>query len=251
MNEISKPLELTYIPAQIYFPQYERLLADSHKVAKIIRNTELTEENIKEVKRMLADARKATDKLNSKRIAVKNHVLKEYEVFKAQVDEIIGVVDEADKELRSKVREMEEVERFKKADALREEWNDRIGHYDFDGFITFERFLEPRHLNKNTSFNKTVEEMGQWLEERQRDWKIVSVDHDLLGIYLKSLSLSQALEEAERLKAEKEELEKKLINDNKIEKKEITIFIVEDKAQAKLAEILLKENGIHYGKEIK
>ena len=115
---IEKQNDVTYDIPQVNFPAYEEYKEKAYAVAEYIYNMEPTAENIKETKTTLAKARKLTDKLNRARIDMKKAILQNYTTFEQQVKEITGIIDDADKEIRAKVKDMEEAERQRKKEAI-------------------------------------------------------------------------------------------------------------------------------------
>ena len=167
---IERENDVTYEVPQVNFPAYEEYKEKAYAVAEYIYGMEATEENIKETKATLAKARKLTDKLNRARIDMKKEILRNYTTFEAQAKEIVGIIDDADKEIRAKVKDMEEAERQKKKAAIYELWLKRIPAYDYDLLNTvlpnaFDRWLTPKHLNKSTSMKSIEAEMTAWLQK--------------------------------------------------------------------------------------
>ena len=230
----------------ITFPEYERLLSQAHQVAEMVRSTEVTEDNIKETKKLLANVNKAVGRLEGKRKEVKRYVLEPYTAFEAQVKEIVSVVKEADQGVRSMVRELEEREREAKKAELLEEWQGRQEHYTVTEVVTFGQWLTPQHLNKTASLNKTIEDMAQWLEAKQRDWETAQgLNKDVAVKWVDSLDLSTAIQTVK----DEEAIKATITKDS--EASPVTVFIIRDAKDAKFAEMLLKENDIQYVKEIK
>ena len=187
---IEKQDDVTYEVPQVNFPAYEEYKEKAYAVAEYIYNMEATEENIKETKAALAKARKLTDKLNRARIDMKKEILKNYTTFESQVKEIIGIIDDADKEIRAKVKDMEEAERQRKKEAIHELWLKRIPSYDYDLLNAvipnaFDRWLTPKHLNKSTSMKSIETEMTAWL---QRTLTEISTLKDMGDDYLEAYS---------------------------------------------------------------
>lgn len=230
----------------ITFPEYERLLSEAHQVAKIVKYTQVNEENIKEVKKTLANVNKAVTRLEDKRKEVKRFVLAPYNDFEAKVKEIVGIVKEADQGVRDMVRQLEEEERDRKKAELLEEWQNRQEHYTVTEVVSFGQWLTPQHLNKTASLNKSVEDMAQWLEAKQKDWETAQgLSSDVAVKWVESLSLSTAIQAVK----DEEAIKATIVKDSEADP--VTVFIIRDVKDAKLAEMLLKENGIQFEKGIK
>lgn len=238
----------------INFTAYEELKEQAIKVAKIIRATEVNEDSIKNAKKMLAQANKSVKELEDRRIFIKRQMLEPYQEFETQVKEIVNIVKDADNEIRSKVRNLEQLERDDKEEELKNIWNLRIRPYkDVTTILTFDDFLEPKHLNKSESIVKIEEQMATWLQDRQNDIdsiRAISENHlEVLEEYRNCLNVGQAILTVDRRNRAKEELNK-AYGTNKEELK-TTIFYIENPAQAHLVELLLKQNNITYIKETK
>lgn len=232
----------------IKFPGYEDLKEQALQVAEHINTMEVTEENVKETKKILATVNKAVKNLNDERIAIKKKMLEPYNIFESQIKEIESIVKTADERVREGVRELEEKERALKKDEIYSIWMLRVDQYEFAKLMTFSDFLNPQHLNKSTTMKKVEEDMVNFLESAERDIKLLSgMDNseDLIRSYRDVKDVTIVLE-----------LENKRIEDMKSIKEQLKdvdiesfVFKVFNKKDKKLVEILLEENDIDY-KEI-
>ncbi|EAD5794130.1 DUF1351 domain-containing protein, partial [Listeria monocytogenes] len=143
----------------ILFPAYKKIKSDSLLLAQQIENIEVTEENVKQSKKLLAAVNKEVKNLESERILIKKEMLEPYNEFEKQVKEIVSIVKTADEMVRQQVTQMEEEEREDKKLVLKRMFEKRIRMYDFKTYFTFDDFLENRHLNKSLSINKIESEM--------------------------------------------------------------------------------------------
>lgn len=237
----------------IIFPAYETLKAQAEQVAQIIREMDVSEETVKEAKKLLADANKSVKTLEDNRISIKKEMLAPYEQFEAQVKEITAIVKEAEQEVRAKVRELEELERDKKEQELRSIWGLRFRPYETKlSFLTFEDWLNPNHLNKTMSIKKSEDDMAQWLEVKARDVAVImgmQYGIDILSEYKQCLDLGLAVATVNQRNLQREEIQRVI---PKVEHQDpVTIFIIRDPKDATLTEMLLNQNKIDYEKEIK
>ena len=240
---------------EIQFPGYSELKEQAMEVAKIIRQTEVTEETIKEAKKLLAAANKSVRELEDRRIGVKRQMMVPYLDFEDQVKEIVNIVKDADQEIRSKVRELEELERDQKEQDLRDIWEMRMRPYSDDlSFLDFEDWLEPSYLNKSVSMTKLEDNMANFLNSKHSDFKAIqSLENpiDILNEYTTCLDMAESIRRVNgRIKA-KEELNKVYGKPENQPKQKVTIFYIEDETQANFAEMLLKQNNITFIKERK
>lgn len=240
----------------VVFTDYETIKAEAQELAELIKSTEVSEENVKTAKKMLASLNKSVEDLESRRIAIKKAILTQYNVFEGQIKEIVGIVREADMVVRQQVRDLEELERDTKRDEIGKLWDQRIQHYEFDGIFTFEDFIQPQHLNKTVTMKTIETHLATWLELRRSDLEvIVGIDYasEILTEYKKTLQLGGSMAIVGNRHKEQEALEE-IIKENyaaEATKGVRYFFIIDDEKDARLTEMLLKENKINYIKEIK
>lgn len=235
------------VPGKVSFPAYDELLIQAKAVADYVSSVEVNEENIKEAKRLLANVNKSIKALEDRRISIKKEMLVPYEMFEKQIKEIVGIVKDADTLVREQVKEMDETERVKKQNEIEEIWNMRIGLYEFKDLIQFNDFLKPEHLNKTKSLKNIEEEMVNWLESTEKDLSVLNTMEDgdkLTLLYLESHSISMAIE---KLNQQNEYLKRITEVNKEIGQHETKyIFVITNEKDAKLAEMLFKENKIGY-----
>lgn len=232
----------------INFPGYVELKRQALEVAEYINQMEVTEDNVKETKKVLATVNKAVKNLNDERIAIKKKMLEPYNVFEKQIKEIEEIVKTADERVRNGIRELEEKEREKKKEDIYNIWSERINHYEFAKFMTFDDFLTPQHLNKSVSIKKVEEEMVEFLEGSERDLKLLSgMDNseDLIRDYKNVKDVSIVLNLENQRQEEKQKIKEYLKNSDV----ETFIFQVFSKKDKTFVEMFLKENDIKF-KEI-
>lgn len=249
MNESMKNTIVKVIPV-INFSDYEMLKSQAIELAQHINTVEVTEENIKTTKKMLASVNKSIKELNDRRIAIKKEILAPYEIFAEQIKEIETIVKDADTIVRNQVREIEENERQEKKDELLRIWNARIKHYGFAKLITFDNWIEPRHLNKSETIKKSETDMVAFLEKCERDLDVLhkmDESKDLIYEYVSS-ELFDVADAIQRWNAKKLTLkaQKDLLKDVQEDEVEKYVFVVTGEKDKKLTEMLLRENGIEF-----
>lgn len=246
---IEKQDDVSYDIPAVRFPAYEEYKEKAGLVAEYINSMEVSEDTIKETKTVLAKARKLTDRLNRARIDMKKDLLKNYTVFESQVKEIVGIVDDADRELRGKVRELENIERENKKQIIKEIWDKRVQTLpDLTTYFpdAFERWLSPAHLNKSVSLKYIEKDMTEWLKDVSTELDTArKLGDEYLTEYIRLGDLNRAIE---TVKARAEV--STLIQKEDTDKTPKAIFIITGTKDINLTERLLKENEISYRKEI-
>ena len=249
MNELINTDEigtLEFEVGKISFNAYENIKNKALKLSENLKTVEVSEENIKESKKLIAEVNKDVKKLEDYRIKVKKEMSKPYNDFEIQVKEIVKIVKEADEYVRSQIRELEEIERENKKAIVKEMFENKAKHYDFNEIITFDKFFKESMSNKTTSIDKIENELSEWLEQRKMDIEVIkSLKHDeVLKEYLETFNLALAIENAKVKEEENKKIEEVMKKTEKSSKK--YIFIISEEKDAKLAEMLLKENKINY-----
>lgn len=233
---------------KIEFYQYETLLNQALEVAEKVKSIEVTSENIKESKKIIASVNKAIKELNTRRITIKKEIMKPYDSFAKQIKDIENIVSEADEIVRNQIRNLEEAEREEKRKEIEDIWNKRINQYEYAKLTTFNDFIENKHLNKTYSMKKVEEDMVQTLEKYEKDIKLLSDMQDskeLINSYLDVKDVSTVLE----LKKEKEnriQEQNNILKDQKLNVKKAYYIKINNSKDCKLATLLLKENGIEF-----
>lgn len=237
--------DIIYEVPKVEFPAYEEYKEKAEAVAEYIRSMEVTEETVKETKQTLAKARKLTDRISRIRIDMKKELLKNYTAFESQVKEIVRIVDDADLELRTKVRELEENERKQKEGQIRELWIKRIEPYPLILTImpdAFDRWISPKHLNKTMSMNAVEKDMTAWIEKTYNDMNTaLSMGAEYAAAYGWQGDLAKAIEV---VNAQKETV--KNIEGAEEEEEAKETFIVYGKKDIELTKMLLNDHDINY-----
>lgn len=238
-----------FTTGSINFDGYEELLNQAKEIAKHLGSIEVTAENIKENKKILAKVNKSIKELNDRRIAIKKEINKPYDEFAKKIKEIEKVVKSADEIVRFQVRELEEKEREDKEKKLEEIWNKRVGQYDYAKLFKFDQFLEARHLNKTSTIKSVEEEMVDFLEKAERDIALLT-DYEngksLINSYLEIKDFATVIAMDKKEKEKLAEQEKVLERVESKEEEKTYVFTIKDDKDAKLAEMLLKENNIKF-----
>lgn len=241
----SKP-DVSFKPADVSFPAFEFYKEQAGKIAEYIQSVEVTEKNVKEVKKDLAQARKITDELNARRIQIKKAVLENFDRFEEEVKALAAIISEAEEDLRKKVRAMEEEERRQKRDQIRQLWNSRIGGYQIASLVpeAFEVWMNPKYLNKSTSLKKAEEDMTSWLEDTEGSINVLrAMGEEYLVEYLGVLDMKAAITNVNRRK----EIRDAVKESSTVEEMEETAtFIITGEKDIAFTELLLTKNNIKY-----
>lgn len=240
--------DVVFTQGDVVFNGYETLMEQAQEVAEYIQNIIVTEDNIKDVKKVLATSNKTLKELNDRRIQIKKELMKPYDEFARQIKEIESVVDEANEVVKSKVRDLEEIEREEKREALEQIWHDKTQTLPYKYYITFDVFFKDQYLNKSFSVKKFEEELDEFIEKTQKDIEYLKTkDPEYLTEYLNVFNLQEALTNIDKHKEMLVQIENE--EDDEIvvgEVEEVGVFEIKGKANIKLIEMLLNENEIKF-----
>lgn len=240
-------------PAVIEFPSYESILENATRVADQVLTVEVTEDNTKQSKKLLAAVRKEVQKLERSRIDLKKEILKPYQELEQQVKSITTVVDEAEQHLNDQLKELQEKERKEKEIRIRELFRQRIQAYDFQELVNEDNFIFPHYLNKTCTMTQVEKEMVEHLEAIHDcivTIRVMENSQEILTEYVTHLDLPRAIREVK----EREDRRKKvteMVTDTTSPDTVKAFFVVEGEHQIKLTEMLLNQNNITFIKEIK
>lgn len=214
---------------KIYNPQNENFLTEiewnfEDLKAEIAKKVEpyttlvLTEDQIKDGKKDVANLRKLIKALEDKRKDIKNQLLIPYDKFEAKEKELVDVVQTAVDNINSQLNAAEKKRRDEKLEKVQKIYEECIS--DLKQVIPFKKAFKESYLNAGTSFKKIREEMSVLYEKVEAELRIINGDMspyvaNMKQEYLKNLDLSQAmakkneLEEAEKVRKMEEERRQK------------------------------------------
>ncbi|UBH10111.1 DUF1351 domain-containing protein [Macrococcus armenti] len=239
-------------PSEVEFVGYEQLKASAIKLAERVAEVQVTTENVKQSKKLIAEINKESKAINDARIKLKKDLLKPYEDIELKVKEIDVIIKQANDNVKSQISELDQLERQEKKVQIEEIFNKRIKNYKFKDLFTFDDFIEPTHLNKSVSINKVEDEIVTWLERIRNDFEVIkTLEHsdEVLTEYQEikdlALSIQSVTNRHQRLADNRKAIENaKSKKELRNEIKYVTFAIREE--NSKFVELLLKENNIEF-----
>ncbi len=148
------------IPERIDF-NYEELKAELSSKVSFYETLVYTDDQIKDAKADRVKLRKLKDALNSERIRREREYMQPFNVFKAQINEIIGIIDKPIAVIDEQVKAFDEKRKAEKQKAI-EELFATIG---FQNFVTLEKIWDPKWLNASTSMKSIEDQMRSKMYE--------------------------------------------------------------------------------------
>ena len=243
--------QIQVVQGSVVFGGYEELKRQATDLANNIKTVEVTEDNVKLSKKLLASVNKRLKELEDKRISIKKTMLEPYQEFEEQVKEIVGIVKDADAFVRDQVNELEMIERDEKSAVLQELFDKRKQMYSFGNLLDFVRdFFKAKHLNKTTSIDSVEKEMVVFLEQIEKDTKVIEImdkSNDLFFAYMETFDLADAMMRVQKDAERKEQIKNTVKKAPASEKIGFLVSVqVRNKKELTLIEMILQEHGFEY-----
>ena len=227
----------------VEFVEYEKVFSDVERLTEAMKDVEVTEDNVKETKRLLARVRKELERVEDERKEVKKRVLEPYNELENKVKTIRNMVEDADSTVRKQVRELEELQRQERWEYIQDLYNSYETSYQpVASWYNWELFLDktPRSIsNKSTSKSTVREHILNWFNQYKADMEKIhqlnlSMEEENLVIfnYKHSLDIDESIERFVEYKAEAERIaqEQAQIKENESEL-EIVLEPVEEEPE--------------------
>ena len=153
----------------IRFDEYELFKKRAEDARDYLMKLDVSPESEQECKRTVATARKISDQLNQEKIRIKKTVLEPYTAFEDKVKEIIAIITEGENVARDKLKAIDDQRKAVKKEDIRLLWELRSTSFKCGEYLTFDHFLQDRHLNKTVPISEVEKEMVQFLVEKSED----------------------------------------------------------------------------------
>ncbi len=210
------------IPEAITF-NYEELKTELLQKVSVYETMVYGEDQIKEAKTDRANLNRLKKALNDERIRREKEYMEPFNQFKAQIAEIISIIDKPVAVIDRQVKEYEEHQKSEKMEridaAFCEEWNSR----NLPAAIDIDSIMDYKWLNSSVSMKSIQEAIIAKLDQIEKDLAVVrslpSYAWEAEQAYIASLDLAKAVSEAHRLQEQAErkaayEAERKNRNDS-------------------------------------
>lgn len=167
-----------------------------------------TDKQIGEAKKDRANLNAFSIALNKERLRIQKIYMTPCDLFKKQVDEVIGKVTETCAKIDAQIVAYEQKEKEKKRKEILDYFDATIG--DFADFVSFERIFNPRWLNVSVSIKSIKEEIAAFVQKTREAMTTIDAfdeaDRDFIrSFYFKTLDFGSAMAEYQRLKKQRED----------------------------------------------
>ena len=197
----------------IKFDGFPTLRLSVERLVEKMKTVEVTEENVKESKQLVARVRKEVDALNDERKRVERFYLSPLDDFKRGIKEVGDLIKEAEESVRSQVRTLDEIERETKYQDVQMLFDLRVKAYDLKGMFDFTDFYRREFTNKTYPLSKVEAEMVEWLGKIESDLNFLSEQPEaakVLAEYKDTKDVALAIKYIEEQNKYHSELEKRM-----------------------------------------
>lgn len=186
------------IPEKIDF-NYEELKAELTSKVSFYETLVYTDDQIKDAKADKANLNKLKRALNDERIRREKEYMQPFNVFKAQINEIIGIIDKPIAVIDEQVKAFDEKRKAEKQKAI-EELFATIG---FQNFVTLEKIWDPKWLNASVPMKSIEDQMRSKMYEIGNGVLTLSqlseFGFEATEVFKETLDINKAISEAKRM----------------------------------------------------
>lgn len=190
-------------PEQILF-NYEELKEMLLEKASHYEAIVYTDDQIQMAKADRANLNRLKKALNDERIKREREYMESFNVFKAQVNEIIGIIDKPCAVIDRRVKEFEERAKEEKRYAIEAYWQEILQAGKIPAGICFDHLFNEKWLNASVKMPAIVKEITAKLEQIENDLAVIenlpAYAFEAHEVYINTLDLGKAVSEANRLR---------------------------------------------------
>lgn len=191
-------IEQVAIPEKIAF-NYEELKQELSDKVKMYETLVYTDDQIKSAKADRADLNRLKKALNDERIRREKEYMQPFNVFKAQINEIIGIIDKPVALIDKQIKGYEEQQRQEK--------KKKIAGYFFTAespeWLTLTMIWDEKWLNASVSMKSIQAEIDARIESVNSDLSALSdlseFSFEAIETYKSTLDLNKSIAEGHRL----------------------------------------------------
>lgn len=201
INEVALPAPITF--------NYEELRAELLSKVSVYETMVYTEDQVKEAKADRAALNRLKKALNDERIRQEKDYMQPFNTFKAQVGELVKIIDKSVSVVDKQVKEFEEQQKQDKLLKIKEYFDGAFVYGEaVNKNIPFEKILDSKWLNASVSMKSIQEAIDAKMEQMAKDLAVIadlpSYAFEARECYMDTLDLAKAVSEAHRLQEQAE-----------------------------------------------
>ena len=163
-----------------------------------------TDEQIKDAKSDRANLKRLQKALNDERIRREREYMASFNVFKSQINEIIGIIEKPVEIIDSRIKEFEETQKAEKFKAIEAHWHELLRDDKIPAGICFKSLYNEKWLNASIKMPAIMKEIEERLEKIKNDLAVIenlpAYAFEAKECYIDTFDLGKAVSEANRLR---------------------------------------------------
>lgn len=191
VNELQVPKEITF--------NYSELKRELEEKVSVYSNMVYSDDQIKSAKADRADLNRLKKVLNDERIRREKEYMQPFNAFKAQINEIIGIIDKPVALIDKQIKEHEEQKKREK----KKEIELLFSTYPHPEWMNLSQILDERWLNASASMKKVCEELNGRIDVINEELATLSdlpeFSFEAIETYKATLDLNKSIAEGRRL----------------------------------------------------
>jgi hypothetical protein len=200
INEVTLPAPITF--------NYEELKSELlHKVS-VYETMVYTEDQVKEAKADRAALNRLKKALNDERIRQEKEYMQPFNTFKAQIAELVKIIDNSVSVVDKQVKEFDEKKKAEKLDAILEYFGIALAAKLPSVPLNHRLVVDDKWLNASVSMKSIQEAIDAKLDQVAKDLAVIaslpSYAFEARECYVDTLDLARAVSEAHRLQEQAE-----------------------------------------------
>lgn len=191
-----------HIPEAVTF-NYDELKTALLEKAKMYESIIYSDEQIKFAKEDRAGLNRLKKAMNDERIRMEREYMQPLAQFKAQIGEIISIIDKPVQAIDRQVKDYEERQKAEKLEKIKAYWQNVLADDRVPDGICFDRVFNDRWLNASVTMKSIQSDIDGKLAQIEKDIAVIdslpSYAFEAKQEYISSLDLAKAVSEAHRL----------------------------------------------------
>ena len=190
------------LPETISF-NFEELKAGLLEKVSVYEAMVYSDEQISAAKADRANLNRLKKALNDERIKQEREYMQPFSAFKAQINEIISIIDKPVAAIDKQVKQFEEQQKAEKKQKIEAYWHEVLQAEKVPAGICFSHIFNEKMLNASVSMKSIQEAIDAKLVKFAEDLAVIralpSYGFEAEQVYISSLDLAKAVSEAHRL----------------------------------------------------
>lgn len=200
INEVALPAPITF--------NYEELKSELLRKVSIYETMVYTEDQVKEAKADRAALNRLKKALNDERIRQEKEYMQPFNTFKAQIAELVKIIDNSVSVVDKQVKEFDEKKKAEKLDAILEYFGIALAAKLPSVPLNHSLVVDDKWLNASVSMKSIQESIDAKLDQVVKDLAVIaslpSYAFEARECYVDTLDLARAVSEAHRLQEQAE-----------------------------------------------